>query len=139
MIHASSSELNFLYPQFICDFFVFWKPSFLVRGDYFFTGQALDYIKPDYGSLNLFLWKKIPETFLDRFRPVIHYDNAILKPHLLQDRVDPLKIQALARLGKIQFCLLWTESHKGSNPGKIHFCLPNSSSGLYSKWRHSIL
>ena len=21
----------------------------------------------------------------------------------------------------------WTESHKGSNPGKIHFCLPKSS------------
>ena len=58
---------------------------------------------------------------------------------ILQGRVDPLKIQALAGLGKIQFCLSWTKSHKGSNPEKIHFCLLKSSSGLYSKWRHSIL
>ena len=48
-----------------------------------------------------------------------------LVTNILQDRVDPLKIQALAGLGKIQFCLSWTESHKGSNPGKISSVSPS--------------
>ena len=58
---------------------------------------------------------------------------------LLQDRVDPLKIQARAGLGEIEVDLPWIRSFMWFCSGKTKLDLPKSSSGLYFEWIHSIL